>query len=38
METSVRKHDELVGRIGDGKARIAIETGSGTVSIRQVGL
>ena len=38
METSVRKHDELVGRIGDGRARIAIETGSGTVSIRQAGL
>jgi len=38
METSVRKHDELVGRIGDGRGRIAIETGSGTVSIRQAGL
>ena len=38
METSVRKHDELVGRIGDGKGRITIETGSGTVSIRQAGL
>ena len=38
METSVRKHDELVGRIGDGKGRISIETGSGTVSIRQAGL
>ncbi len=35
METRVRKHDELVGRIGDGSGRIAIETGSGTVSIRQ---
>jgi DUF4097 and DUF4098 domain-containing protein YvlB len=38
METSVRKHDELVGRIGDGRGRIAIETGSGTVRIRQAGL
>lgn len=38
METRVRKHDELVGRIGDGRGRIAIETGSGTVSIRQAGL
>ena len=38
METSVRKHDELVGRVGDGRGRIAIETGSGTVSIRQAGL
>jgi len=38
METTVRKHDALVGRIGDGRGRIAIETGSGTVSIRQAGL
>ncbi|MGH7681794.1 MAG: DUF4097 family beta strand repeat-containing protein, partial [Candidatus Eiseniibacteriota bacterium] len=38
METSVRKHDELVGRIGDGKGKLTIETGSGTVSIRQAGL
>jgi hypothetical protein len=38
METSVRKHDELVGRIGDGRGQISIETGSGTVSIRQAGL
>ncbi len=38
LETSVRKHDELQGRIGDGRGRIAIETGSGTVSIRQAGL
>ena len=37
METSVRKHGELVGRIGDGHGRIAIETGSGTVSLRQAG-
>jgi hypothetical protein len=34
----VRKHDELVGRIGDGKGKLTIETGSGTVSIRQAGL
>jgi DUF4097 and DUF4098 domain-containing protein YvlB len=38
LETSVRKHDQLVGRIGDGRGRIAIETGSGAVSIRQAGL
>jgi DUF4097 and DUF4098 domain-containing protein YvlB len=38
METSVRKHDALVGKIGDGRGRIAIETGSGTVSIKQAGL
>jgi lia operon protein LiaG len=38
LETSVRKHDVLVGRIGDGQGRIAIETASGTVSIRQAGL
>ena len=37
METTVRKRDELVGRIGDGRGRITIETGSGTVSLRQVG-
>lgn len=38
LETSVRKHDELVGTIGDGKGRLTIETGSGTVSIRQAGI
>jgi lia operon protein LiaG len=38
MQTSVRKHDALVGKIGDGRGRIAIETGSGTVSIKQAGL
>lgn len=38
LETSVRKHDELVGRIGDGRGRLTIETGSGTVSIRQAGI
>lgn len=38
LETSVRKHDELVGRIGDGKGKLTIETGSGTVSIRQAGI
>lgn len=38
METRLRKRDKLVGTLGDGSGTIAIETGSGTVSIRQEGL
>jgi len=35
LETQVRKHDALVGRIGDGRGSIGIETGSGTVTLRE---
>ena len=35
IETRVRSRHELVGRIGDGTGQIAIETGSGTVTLRQ---
>jgi DUF4097 and DUF4098 domain-containing protein YvlB len=35
LETQVRKHDALVGRIGDGHGTIDIETGSGTVTLRE---
>ena len=35
VETRVRSRHELVGRIGDGSGQIAIETGSGTVTLRQ---
>jgi lia operon protein LiaG len=33
IETTYRKHNELVGRIGNGKGSIRIETGSGTVTL-----
>lgn len=35
LETQVRKHDALVGRLGDGRGTIGIETGSGTVTLRE---
>ena len=35
IETRVRSRHELVGRVGDGAGMIAIETGSGTVTLRQ---
>ena len=35
LEAQVRKHDALVGRIGDGHGTIEIETGSGTVTLRE---
>ena len=35
IETKMRSRHELVGRVGDGAGRIAIETGSGTVTLRQ---
>lgn len=35
LETQVRKHDALVGRLGDGHGSIGIETGSGTVTLRE---
>ena len=35
LETQVRKHDALIGRIGDGRGTIGIETGSGTVTLRE---
>jgi hypothetical protein len=35
LETQVRKHDALVGRIGDGRGTIGIETGSGTITLRE---
>ena len=33
LETRSRKHNELVGRIGNGRGSIRIETGSGTVTV-----
>ena len=35
IETRMRSRHELVGRVGDGSGQIAIETGSGTVTLRQ---
>jgi DUF4097 and DUF4098 domain-containing protein YvlB len=35
IETKMRSRHELVGRVGDGAGQIAIETGSGTVTLRQ---
>lgn len=35
LETQVRKKDALVGRLGDGHGSIGIETGSGTVTLRE---
>ena len=35
METRMRRSNELAGRIGDGRGQIVIETGSGTVTLRQ---
>ncbi len=35
IEARVRKRNELVGRIGNGRGRIEIETGSGQVNIRE---
>jgi len=35
LETQVRKHDALVGPLGAGRGTIGIETGSGTVTLRE---